>query len=69
MLALKRLANSNAAYAQADELKQPNVVASGLAANSGALQKASEVGWILFHLVLRIGICEKRKPLPLEKEN
>ena len=49
VLALKRLANSNAAYAQADELMQPNVLASRLAA-SGALQKASEVGWILRHL-------------------
>jgi hypothetical protein len=46
----KRLANSDAAYAQADELMQPNVLASGLAATSGALQKASEIGWILFHL-------------------
>ena len=50
VLALKRLANSNAAYAQADELMQPNVLASRLAATSGALQKASEVGWILRHL-------------------
>jgi len=50
VLALKRLAYSDAAYAQADELMQPNVLARGLAATSGALQKANEVGWILLHL-------------------
>jgi hypothetical protein len=49
-LALKRLANSNAPYGQVAELMQPNVLASGLAAASGAPQKAGEVGWILLHL-------------------